>query len=240
MNSYLQHAHHETLAFLTSFGNRKLTILLNKAQRIKSNRIKIKTNTKMLTQIKTFAAVAILAAHAAECFTIQPASVTGQQIRWTQSPAQSQTLYADATGTEAEADSTAPQPSATPRPSAGMEIEHIEPEDAIIRIAPKAMIRLRELQAQSNEEIVLRMGVRNGGCSGLSYVMDFSKREDIEEDDAVDEYEEENIVCVVDAKSMLYLYGLELDYSDELIGGGFKFFNPNAEESCGCGSSFGV
>ncbi len=70
--------------------------------------------------------------------------------------------------------------------------------------------------------------------------MDFSKRDDIEDDDAVDEYTEEQIVCVVDAKSMLYLYGLELDYSDELIGGGFKFFNPNAEESCGCGSSFGV
>jgi iron-sulfur cluster assembly protein len=123
-----------------------------------------------------------------------------------------------------------------------MEITHTEPEDVIIHIAPKAMIRLRELQKQQpdGKEIVLRMGVRNGGCSGLSYVMDFSSREDIQEDDAVDEYPQENIVCVVDAKSMLYLYGLELDYSDALIGGGFKFFNPNAEESCGCGSSFGV
>lgn len=54
------------------------------------------------------------------------------------------------------------------------------------------------------------------------------------------QYPAESLKCVVDAKSMLYLYGLELDYSNELIGGGFKFFNPNAEESCGCGSSFGV
>jgi iron-sulfur cluster assembly protein len=54
------------------------------------------------------------------------------------------------------------------------------------------------------------------------------------------QYPGESLKCVVDAKSMLYLYGLELDYSTELIGGGFKFFNPNAEESCGCGSSFGV
>jgi iron-sulfur cluster assembly accessory protein len=54
------------------------------------------------------------------------------------------------------------------------------------------------------------------------------------------QYPDESLKCVVDAKSMLYLYGLELDYSTELIGGGFKFFNPNAEESCGCGSSFGV
>jgi len=88
--------------------------------------------------------------------------------------------------------------------------------------------------------LVLRMGVRNGGCSGLSYVMDFSTSDDIAEEDEVDSYEKEGIQCVVDAKSLLYLYGLELDYSDELIGGGFKFFNPNAEESCGCGSSFGV
>lgn len=46
--------------------------------------------------------------------------------------------------------------------------------------------------------------------------------------------------CVVDPKSLLFLFGLQLDYSDELIGGGFKFVNPNAETSCGCGKSFGV
>mmetsp|Transcript_1896 Transcript_1896/g.2130 ORF Transcript_1896/g.2130 Transcript_1896/m.2130 type:complete len:190 (+) Transcript_1896:233-802(+) len=132
-------------------------------------------------------------------------------------------------------------PPPQPRPSEGLVPDHVEPEEAIIHIAPKAMKRLRELKVQqSADEIVLRMGVRNGGCSGLSYVMDFSTRKEILEDDAVDEYTDENLVCVVDAKSMLYLYGMELDYSDELIGGGFKFFNPNAEESCGCGSSFGV
>mmetsp|Transcript_9595 Transcript_9595/g.11484 ORF Transcript_9595/g.11484 Transcript_9595/m.11484 type:complete len:187 (-) Transcript_9595:144-704(-) len=114
------------------------------------------------------------------------------------------------------------------------------PEDAVINIKPKAMKRLRELQSKDGSTMVLRMGVRNGGCSGLSYVMDFSSEDDIEDDDAVDEYPAEKLKCVVDAKSMLYLYGLELDYSEELIGGGFKFFNPNAEESCGCGSSFGV
>ena len=75
---------------------------------------------------------------------------------------------------------------------------------------------------------------------GLSYVMDFSTSDDIQEEDEVDVYENEGIQCVVDAKSLLYLYGLELDYSEDLIGGGFKFFNPNAEESCVCGSSFGV
>ena len=121
-------------------------------------------------------------------------------------------------------------------------VDYDVPEDAVINIKPKAMNRLRELQGKEAPDgnLVLRMGVRNGGCSGLSYVMDFSSEDDIQDDDAVDEYTSDKIKCVVDAKSMLYLYGLELDYSDELIGGGFKFFNPNAEESCGCGSSFGV
>lgn len=117
------------------------------------------------------------------------------------------------------------------------------PEDAVISIKPKAMKRLRELKEKQKNPasyMVLRMGVRNGGCSGLSYIMDFATEEDIEEDEEVDDYPAEMLKCVVDAKSMLYLYGLELDYSEELIGGGFKFFNPNAEESCGCGSSFGV
>jgi iron-sulfur cluster assembly protein len=123
-------------------------------------------------------------------------------------------------------------------------------DDAIIHIKPKAMARLIELKQKRDNDpksnvdpsspLILRMGVRNGGCSGLSYVMDFSTEDEIQEEDEVDKYETEGIQCVVDAKSLLYLYGLELDYSDDLIGGGFKFFNPNAEESCGCGSSFGV
>uniref|UniRef100_A0A7S2WRK0 Core domain-containing protein n=1 Tax=Eucampia antarctica TaxID=49252 RepID=A0A7S2WRK0_9STRA len=132
------------------------------------------------------------------------------------------------------------QPTTTAKKEEREPITHEEPEDAVIHITNSAMTRLRELVEKSNESLVLRMGVRNGGCSGLSYVMDFSTPDDIAEDDAVDSYESDGVTCVVDAKSLLYLYGLELDYSDELIGGGFKFFNPNAEESCGCGSSFGV
>lgn len=133
--------------------------------------------------------------------------------------------------------------------------DYAVPEDAVIHIKPAAMRRLRELRAQQMKDdgagndvelspyMVLRMGVRSGGCSGMSYVMDFADASSINADgtdDQVDTYEADKIQCVVDAKSMLYLYGLELDYSTELIGGGFRFYNPNAEESCGCGSSFGV
>ena len=134
------------------------------------------------------------------------------------------------------------------RKTADEVLSYEPPEDAIINIKPPAMNRLVELKRKRDADepsnsgpLVLRMGVRNGGCSGLSYVMDFSTEGEIKDEDEVDVYDEPlGIKCVVDAKSLLYLYGLELDYSDELIGGGFKFFNPNAEESCGCGSSFGV
>mmetsp|Transcript_18983 Transcript_18983/g.43251 ORF Transcript_18983/g.43251 Transcript_18983/m.43251 type:complete len:194 (-) Transcript_18983:102-683(-) len=118
-----------------------------------------------------------------------------------------------------------------------------ELDDVVIRIRPSAMERLQELRSKSpdpSKSLVLRMGVRSGGCSGMSYAMDFAEESSITEDDMIDEYITEGIKCIVDPKSMLYLYGMELDYSTELVGGGFKFFNPNAESTCGCGSSFGV
>lgn len=119
--------------------------------------------------------------------------------------------------------------------------ESVQPKQPIIQIKPKALERLKELREKEKADpLVLRMGVRKGGCSGLSYVMNFAVEDDIQDGDSVYDYPEEKIKCVVDAKAVLYLYGLELDYSDKLVGGGFKFFNPNAEKSCGCGSSFGV
>ena len=156
---------------------------------------------------------------------------------WVTAPARttriSTTLFADTTRTD--------KPPVGPKEENDYEV----PEDAVVNIKPAAMKRLRELKGTElkdpdSDTLILRMGVRSGGCSGMSYVMDFSNEGEIQEDDAVDEYPEDKIKCVVDAKSMLYLYGLELNYSTELIGGGFQFYNPNAEESCGCGSSFGV
>jgi iron-sulfur cluster assembly accessory protein len=112
-------------------------------------------------------------------------------------------------------------------------------EENVIKITPKAMKHISELKAKMNDgKNCLRMGVKAGGCSGMSYVMDFCSEAEITADDHIEEYD--SIKCVVDPKSLLYLYGLQLDYSDELIGGGFKFSNPNAETSCGCGKSFGV
>lgn len=111
-------------------------------------------------------------------------------------------------------------------------------DEKVLDITPKAMSHLSFLKSKQEPGMILRMGVRAGGCSGMSYVMDFVKEEEITDDDHIEEYD--GIRCAVDPKSLLFIYGMKLDYSDELIGGGFKFQNPNAETSCGCGKSFGV
>lgn len=102
--------------------------------------------------------------------------------------------------------------------------------------ALKHINMLRE--QQGNKELCLRVGVRQGGCSGMSYMMDFEEPNQIRDNDEVFDYEGFKIVC--DPKSLLYLYGLVLDYSNAMIGGGFQFTNPNAAQTCGCGKSFGV
>ena len=153
---------------------------------------------------------------------LAPVCCDPQQIALRSGP-QGSALFSSSTDTDA-ADSSAPSESSVVEP---VDIDYEIPEDSFLTLKPNAMKRLRELRDKQPEKaLVLRMGVRSGGCSGMSYVMDFSTEDAIEEDDEIDDYASENIKCVVDAKSMLYLYGLELDYSDELIGGGFKFFNP--------------
>ena len=103
-------------------------------------------------------------------------------------------------------------------------------EDKAITIAPKAIEHLTSLVGKIGQDKYLRMGVKAGGCSGMSYVMDFISSSDVLEDDHIESYGP--IKCVMDPKSMLYLYGLQLDYSDALIGGGFKFINPNSFGWC--------
>jgi iron-sulfur cluster assembly accessory protein len=108
----------------------------------------------------------------------------------------------------------------------------------IIDISDGAMAQLSHLIGKNPDKQILRMGVKAGGCSGMSYTMDLITEDDIHEDDHREVFE--GVSCVVDPKSVLFIYGMQLDYSDEMIGGGFKFQNPNAEKSCGCGKSFGV
>ncbi|MGB3694109.1 MAG: iron-sulfur cluster assembly accessory protein [Spirulinaceae cyanobacterium] len=107
-----------------------------------------------------------------------------------------------------------------------------------IQLSENALKHVMMLRNQQGKDLCLRVGVRNGGCSGMSYMMDFEEPNKIRDNDEVFDYNGFKIIC--DPKSILYLYGLMLDYSDALIGGGFQFTNPNANQTCGCGKSFGV
>jgi iron-sulfur cluster assembly protein len=95
----------------------------------------------------------------------------------------------------------------------------------------KTIIEQQELEPT---KVRLRVGVKGGGCSGFSYLLDLTEQEK-----EVDEkFEKHGITVVCDPKSYLYLNGTTIDFKDEIMGRGFVFNNPNATSSCGCGSSF--
>lgn len=95
----------------------------------------------------------------------------------------------------------------------------------------KRMLSAKSLESDAG----LRMLVKGGGCSGLSYHLDFDKQKDTDHILAF-----EGLKVLVDPKSFLYLKGTTLDYADSLQDKGFKFINPNAAKTCGCGESFSV
>ena len=112
-----------------------------------------------------------------------------------------------------------------------------------ILITNDAIEQIANLLKGQSDKKALRVGVRSGGCSGMSYTMDFIGTGEINPDDKVYDYSlkaDQSFQVVCDPKSLLYIYGMQLDFSKELIGGGFNFVNPNASQTCGCGSSFAV
>ncbi len=130
-------------------------------------------------------------------------------------------------------------------------MENVKIEDKIktsddgkgILITNDAIEQISSLLKNQTDNKVLRVGVRSGGCSGMSYTMDFIVGDEINSDDKVYDYSlssEQSFKVVCDPKSLLYIYGMQLDFSKDLIGGGFNFVNPNASQTCGCGSSFAV
>ena len=107
----------------------------------------------------------------------------------------------------------------------------------MLTLTDTASSKVKELiRAEDNPELVLRVAVRPGGCSGLSYEMFFDT--DVSADDLASEFGD--VKVVVDPASSQYLTGASLDYKDGLQGAGFKFGNPNVKATCGCGSSFSV
>lgn len=108
----------------------------------------------------------------------------------------------------------------------------------MIKVSDTAQEYIHKLMVEQNagEGSFLRVGVRGGGCSGLEYQMNF----DTEKKESDQEFEDKGIKVVVDMKSLLYLYGTELDYKGGLNGKGLFFNNPNASRTCSCGESFAV
>jgi iron-sulfur cluster assembly protein len=104
-----------------------------------------------------------------------------------------------------------------------------------VSMTPVAVSRVKELMtAQKLDDAFLRMGVRGGGCSGMTYDLQFDN--ELRKHDK--QFEVDGVKVVVDVKSYLYLNGTTLDYVTQGLTGGFTFVNPNAKSSCGCGTSF--
>jgi iron-sulfur cluster assembly accessory protein len=141
------------------------------------------------------------------------------------------------TATQASSDVPVAAEASAPAPT------HTGVDGRGILVTEPAMRQLASLMQQQGDAKVLRVGVRSGGCSGMSYTMDFIDASAIREDDEIYCYEPDgapSFRVVSDPKSLLYIYGMQLDFSSALIGGGFNFTNPNASQTCGCGSSFAV
>ena len=108
-------------------------------------------------------------------------------------------------------------------------------QNAVITVTEKAVKQLKiAMKSAGDENQILRMSVEGGGCSGMTYKMDFDTQQ--QEFDKVFESNGLKIVC--DLKSWLYLKDIEVDYSNDLLNGGFQIKNPNADRTCGCGTSF--
>jgi len=102
--------------------------------------------------------------------------------------------------------------------------------------AKSKVVSLMQADGYNHKKDYVRVGVKSGGCSGLSY--DFKFDNNVQEDDKL--FEDNEIKIVVDKKSLLYLVGTTLEYSGGLNGKGFVFVNPNANRTCGCGESFSL
>lgn len=118
-----------------------------------------------------------------------------------------------------------------------MSIESTATEQEAVIITELAATEIRtiiEKQELDADKVRLRVGVKGGGCSGFSYLLDLTETQK----DSDEVFVQHGIKVIVDPKSMLYLSGVTVDFKDEIMGRGFVFNNPNATSSCGCGSSF--
>ncbi len=106
-----------------------------------------------------------------------------------------------------------------------------------VTLTAGAIVEIRKLMAadgfDTNQK--LRVGVKGGGCSGMTYVLGFDLKEEADQ-----EFEIDGIACIMNKSHEMYLYGMQVDWQDGLNNRGFTFKNPNASTTCGCGTSFAV
>jgi iron-sulfur cluster assembly protein len=111
------------------------------------------------------------------------------------------------------------------------------PRPQVMRITDAAAERVREIIASSEKPILgVRVGVKNGGCAGMSYTMDFAE-EIAKFDEVVDD---KGVKIIVDPKAVMFLLGTEMDFKVEKLSSGFVFNNPNQTSACGCGESVAI
>ncbi|WP_298769192.1 iron-sulfur cluster assembly protein IscA [uncultured Shewanella sp.] len=103
-------------------------------------------------------------------------------------------------------------------------------------ITPAAAERIKSFLASRGKGLGLRIGLKTSGCSGMAYILEFV--DDLNDDDEL--YAIDGVNIIIDAKSLVYLQGIELDFVKEGLNEGFEFNNPNAKGECGCGESFTV
>lgn len=108
----------------------------------------------------------------------------------------------------------------------------------LIELTDKAIEKVKEFAAADDLQPIIRAGVVGGGCSGYTHKLLFEEEEDIVETDHIMEFGD--VKLVVDMMSMTFIEGTTIDYVEGLMGAGFKFVNPKAKATCGCGSSFKV
>ena len=109
--------------------------------------------------------------------------------------------------------------------------------EKIIKLSDKAVNRIKEIMSQAqNSTIGVRVGVKSGGCAGMSYVMEYAQ--EVKPNEEV--IEDKGVKVLIDPKVIMYLLGTEMDYKKEKFSSQFVFKNPNETERCGCGESFKV
>ena len=111
----------------------------------------------------------------------------------------------------------------------------------MLMMSDRAAIEMeRIISEQKLGKVYLRVGVKGGGCSGFQYTLGFDDSKDEFDQVSVKEWQPEDLEMICDMKSFLYLNNTIIDFDESLLGRGFKFVNPQATNSCGCGESFGV